>query len=112
MQEKPSQIYVVHGEDEVTAHFATLLTEKFGISAYAPYSGDSFDLATGQLLTQGSRLKISKKKKAQRTSDIFQKLLDAGQRLLGVIRRNEGGTNKDLAKFTSQINDLCDKWDR
>lgn len=112
MQEKPSQIYVVHGEDEVTDHFASLLTDHFGIPAYAPYSGDSFDLASGQLLTQGSRLKITKKKKAQRTSDIFQKLLDAGQRLLGVIRRNEGGTNKDLAKFTSQINDLCDKWDR
>ena len=22
------------------------------------------------------------------------------------------GTNKDLAKFTDQINALCDKWDR
>ena len=29
-----------------------------------------------------------------------------------VIRRNEGGTNKDLAKFADQINALCDKWDR
>ena len=29
-----------------------------------------------------------------------------------VITHNEGGTNKDLAKFTDQINALCDKWDR
>ena len=43
-------------------------------------------------------------------SDIFHRL-DAGQRLT-VIHRNEGGTNKDLAKFADQINALCDKWDR
>jgi metallo-beta-lactamase family protein len=29
-----------------------------------------------------------------------------------VIQHNEGGANKDLAKFTSQIEALCDKWDR
>ena len=42
----------------------------------------------------------------------FARLLAAGQRLLTVIRHNEGGANKDLARFTSQINSLCDKWDR
>ena len=42
----------------------------------------------------------------------FGRLLAAGQRLLTVIRNNEGGANKDLARFTSQINSLCDKWDR
>ena len=31
---------------------------------------------------------------------------------MAVIKRNEGGTNKDLARFTSQIQSLCDKWDR
>ena len=29
-----------------------------------------------------------------------------------VIEHNEGGANKDLAKFADQINALCDKWDR
>ena len=36
----------------------------------------------------------------------------AGKRLLRVIEHNEGGANKDLAKFADQINALCDKWDR
>ena len=27
-----------------------------------------------------------------------------------VIEHNEGGANKDLAKFADQINALCDKW--
>ena len=31
---------------------------------------------------------------------------------MAVIRRNEGGANKDLARFADQINSLCDKWDR
>ena len=29
---------------------------------------------------------------------------------MGVIRKNEGGANKDLKKFTEEINRLCDKW--
>jgi metallo-beta-lactamase family protein len=29
-----------------------------------------------------------------------------------VIRRNKGGTNKDLGKFADQIRALIQKWDR
>ena len=43
---------------------------------------------------------------------MFQRLLNAGKRLLAVIERNEGGANKDLARFADQIDALCDKWDR
>ena len=39
-------------------------------------------------------------------------VVSAGKRLLRVIEHNEGGANKDLAKFADQINALCDKWDR
>jgi metallo-beta-lactamase family protein len=31
---------------------------------------------------------------------------------MAVIEGNQGGTNKDLAKFADQINALCDKWVR
>ena len=47
-----------------------------------------------------------------RAASIFQRLVSAGKRLLRVIEHNEGGANKDLAKFADQINALCDKWDR
>ena len=43
---------------------------------------------------------------------MFRRLLEAGKRLMTVISHNQGGTNKDLAKFADQINALCDKWDR
>jgi len=36
----------------------------------------------------------------------------AGKRLMDVIERNRGGTNKNLAKFASQIESLSDKWDQ
>ena len=55
---------------------------------------------------------LFEKKKQSAGSDVFQRLVAAGQRLLAVIQHNEGGTNKDLAKFADQINSLCDKWDR
>ena len=47
-----------------------------------------------------------------RVSTAFQRLVDAGKRLMTVIQHNEGGSNKDLARFASQIQSLCDKWDR
>ena len=49
---------------------------------------------------------------AKRADGVYARLLAAGERLLSVIRHNEGGANKDLAKFADQINSLCDKWDR
>ena len=55
---------------------------------------------------------VAVKKKAHGVSDVFARLLAAGQRLLSVIQRNEGLANKDLAKFADQITALCDKWDR
>ena len=52
------------------------------------------------------------KKKVIVVSDVFQRLLAAGHRLISVIKKNEGCANKDLAKFADQINALCDKYDR
>ena len=49
---------------------------------------------------------------AAKVSEVFRRLVSAGQRLLTVIQHNKGGANKDLAKFADQINSLCDKWDR
>ena len=55
---------------------------------------------------------VEKKDPTKRVTEVFARLLAAGNRLLQVIERNQGGANKDLAKFADQINSLCDKWDR
>jgi len=108
-KEKPRKVFVVHGEDAVCTSFAECLQVEYGIKAYAPYSGTEFNLLSGKVEYEG--LPIPLKKKAKQPSTVFARLQAAGQRLLAVIRKNEGGANKDLAKFADQINSLCDKWD-
>ncbi len=67
---------------------------------------------TGSLVVPGNMMKIKKRAGTARSQAVFERLLAAGQRLLGVIEKNRGGANKDLARFAYQINALADKWDR
>lgn len=106
----PKKVFVVHGEDSVTESFAQTLIDECNLDAYAPYSGTKFDLITGTFDYEAVPVRIQPKKKP--ANDVFSRLMAAGQRLIGVIKKNEGVANKDLAKFADQINSLCDKWDR
>lgn len=108
---KPQRVFVVHGEDEICTGFAEELVS-LGHTAVAPYSGTSYDLATNTLLVEKGPIPIKKDYAVRRAETMFTRLLAAGKRLLEVIEHNRGGTNKDLARFASQIQSLCDKWDR
>lgn len=111
-EKPPKRVFVVHGEDLVCEEFVRTL-ESYAFQASAPYSGTIFDLIHGEFVKEALPVAVKKKTAAKkRASDMYQRLLTAGQRLLGVIRKNEGLSNKDTAKFTDQINALCDKWDR
>ena len=62
---------------------------------------------------QGIKItKASVSPKASKAARAFQKLVAMGQRLMSVIRKNEGIPNKDLERFSRDIQSLCDKWDR
>lgn len=108
-KEKPKKVFVVHGEDSVCKLFTECLKIEHGIDAYAPYSGTRYDLISQDFIYEAEPVAL--KKKAKAVSDVFARLLACGQRLIAVIHKNEGGANKDLAKFADQINSLCDKWD-
>lgn len=109
----PKRVFVVHGQDSVCDTFAQLVEKETKIPAVGPYSGDIYDLATNTCVEHGSRERVTKKEKDTRAvSNIFARLLAAGERLLAVIRKNEGRPNKELGKFADQINSLCDKWDQ
>ena len=107
----PLKVFIVHGQDQICDEFAGYLKDEYSFDTYAPYSGACYDLAADDFVheTEGIRI-VPKKKRA--ISSVFERLLAAGQRLLTVIQHNEGGANKDLARFADQINSLCDKWDR
>lgn len=112
-EKKPQKVFVVHGEDKVTEEFATHIHDELGLDAYAPFSGDTFDLLTGACVREGDHALVEKKKaKSKASSNVFARLLAAGQRLLEVINKCEGMPNKELAKFADQINALCNKWER
>lgn len=116
---RPIQFFIVHGEDSSATGFAAVLEAMFGCKAMAPYSGTIYDLASARFIKVTTGIPVLKPELAsvpgqssQKAFGIYQRLLAAGQRLLTVIKHNEGGTNKDLARFADQINSLCDKWDR
>lgn len=109
---EPDRVFVVHGDDEVCDTFADYLHDEHGFNTYAPFSGTVFNLATDEFEVETVGTRITPAKKKHHASTVFERLLAAGQRLLAVIQHNEGGANKDLAKFADQINSLCDKWDR
>lgn len=110
---QPANVFVVHGEDAVCESFAACLRDEYGFAASAPYSGSVFDLIQGEYAYVADPVWIRKKESAKRRAmDVFGRLVAAGERLLAVIRKNEGLSNKEVAKFTDQINSLCDKWDR
>ena len=108
-EQKPDHVFIVHGEDTVCNLFADCLKNEYGQKAYAPYSGTRVDLVTNTI--EYAAEPVALKKRPHPVSDVFVRLLAAGQRLIAVIYKNQGGANKDLAKFTSQINSLADKWE-
>lgn len=107
-------VFVVHGEDAVTDEFARMVTDTFGWKAFAPYSGGCVDLATNQILTEGTKQakKAVTKPTRAKAENAFHRVVLAAKHLMEVVMKNEGLANKDLAKLEGQIQNLADKWDR
>ena len=111
MPRKPRQVFVNHGDDQVTDHFAECIRNRLSTSADAPYSGDSYDLLTGQCIAKGRIVKATKLSDGRRRANAaFERLTQAGKRLIAIISSSRGLSNKELARFTDQITALCDKY--
>ncbi len=113
LKEQPQQVYVNHGEDEVCEEFAQTIRKKLGFSAEAPYNGAVYDLMTGECLKEGNKIKIRKPEQTHKSrgSVIYENLLKAARRLMTLAERCSGMANKDIKKFTAEIENLCDKWE-
>ncbi len=113
MPNKPSKVFVNHGQDVVCDNFANNIHTKLSIPATAPYSGDEYDLILNTYSKRGTVVKIEAKSEGRRRANAaFERLLSALQRLKGVVEMCKGLPNKELAKFSDQINALCDKYTR
>ena len=94
---------------------AKRLHEELGYDTMAPFSGTIYDLTENTCVYEATGVKIEKvsaSPKASKAARAFEKLLSLGYRLLAVIKKNEGIPNKDLERFSRDIQSLCDKWDR
>ncbi len=119
MQPNPGKVFVVHGEETAAETFTELLIDK-GYNAVCPEFSSAFDLITGECIDAGvAREQVVAEREAEKrrtrvkvVSSAMRRLLQAAERLMQVVRQNEGGSNKDLGKFADQINALCDKWKR
>ena len=112
-KQKPECVFIVHGEEETCKSFALRLIE-MDYYAIVPKYTSIYDLMTYEPLFEGRDLvrRSDIERLERRDSPVFQRLMLAGMRLVEVISRNKGGTNKDLAKFADQIDALSSKWDR
>ncbi|MEG1579303.1 MAG: MBL fold metallo-hydrolase RNA specificity domain-containing protein, partial [Oscillospiraceae bacterium] len=108
---KPQEMFVVHGENEVTEIYAQSLRER-GFSAHAPLFEEVYDLLDGTVLSPGVVLAQKPSRAVESGSPTYHRLEDVGRKLQDVIRKNKGTANKDLAKLADQLAALLDKWDR
>lgn len=106
------KVFVVHGEEQAANSFAQLLKEE-NIAALIPDYKAIYDLATNRMVDKGiEREKVLRRARTmQKASPAYARLILAGESLAEVIRRNEGGSNKEIAKFADQILALAEKWD-
>ena len=112
-EQKPQYVFVVHGNDESCESLTDALTTQLGLTAKAPYSGSEFDLIRGLWIRETEPVLVEAETQATRkATGIYTRLVDAGQMLMDVIARNQGGANQDLKRFTEQILALCEKWNR
>ncbi len=109
---KPRLIFVNHGDDTACEDFTKLLCES-GYRATAPYSGTEYDLASGEMTVFTDGKPVDRERKFRETSradNVYNELLNEAENLLAMVKGRKGKPNKDNAKLTSIIRELCDKW--
>lgn len=115
MEQKPSRVFVNHGEDESCENLSRLIVERFGIPAEAPWSGSSFDLLRGEWIRLAAPMPLKKKKPAgteperrPRENADYRDLVAEAERLLEYVRSLEGHANGELRRLTKKIRALTE----
>ena len=109
---KPRQVFVVHGEDQVAEQFAKTLNEDCAIRAFAPFSGTRYDLASGKFIEITKGIPITKVAPGRTVSNSFTKLKLTARKVLDFVNGCSGLPNKDLERFSMELEALCEKYKR
>ena len=112
-EKKPELVFVNHGDPEAADCFTKCLNEELGYRAFAPYSGTCFDLLRGEFDYVAEPRPIEKKSAPTgKAARIFAELLAAAERLLAICRKLEGRPNKELQRYTKEIEKLSDAMEK
>ena len=112
-EKKPELVFVNHGDPEAADSFTKCLNEELGYRAFAPYSGTCFDLLRGEFDRIAEPQPIEKKSAPTgKAARIFAELLAAAERLLAICRKLEGRPNKELQRYTKEIEKLSDAMEK
>ncbi len=112
-EKKPELVFVNHGDPEAADSFTKCLNEELGYRAFAPYSGTCFDLLRGEFDYVAEPRPIEKKSMPTgKAARIFAELLAAAERLLAICRKLEGRPNKELQRYTKEIEKLSDAMEK
>jgi len=105
------QIFVVHGDADVVPLFVKDLQD-LGYRAHGPLYTEEYDLIANKQLKAGYIPEKPEKDAAgdSRAVAAFQKLQQAGDALMSLIRRSKGRDNKTLLDFAAAIDALREKF--
>ena len=131
---KPEHVFVVHGDDEVAGVFADRLVNELGMSANAPYNGESWNLSPLEKLAEGNQLRLKKPKKeaaamdtlparqppankkqpkmAVDRSSAYGQLLTAAEKLMALAERMNKRSAGDQHRMTKQIHQIIKRFGR
>lgn len=110
-ENKPHQVFVNHGDENSADSFVSALKE-LGYNAFAPFSCTEYDLKKGEFthITQGVRIQRKSYEGFAKSNVLHHNLLESTRRLTSAAKDLDGIPNKDLKKFTEQINSLIEQF--
>ena len=109
---KTTHVFVVHGDREVAPVYAETV-KGLGFAAHAPQYTEEYDLIADKQLAPGylPERKTRAYEGAPKATAAYQKLVQLGDMLIGLIRRSKGRDNKTLAAFADAIGKVISKFE-
>ena len=109
---KTTHVFVVHGDREVAPVYADTL-KTLGFAAHAPQYTEEYDLIADRQLAPGylPERKTRAYEGAPKATAAYQKLVQLGDMLIGLIRRSKGRDNKTLAAFAEAVSKVIGKFE-
>ena len=118
---KPAGIFVVHGEEETAEYFASMVSSRFGIKAYAPDIGEDFTFGSefpeeGEVPLRRHSAKMLRprleelEKQKNEIDDIFSRLKNRVSAEDLSDEKNAERLGRALKRFSDELSEISRRW--